>query len=355
MSEEFSLRDQPVEFSIEVETKAGDEAYFANADVRKALSSVPGVVVNSSEDGQEGLEVEVWSEDVPDESDLRNFVLQRVNDSSLRKGGSRNRAFGVDVERVEENDISKSAKNDYNEVDSEDFWSQIRRESARVELEDFSVFSQASELGYESLVNFHIDHKEVGGATDYILDRSIYSWKDIWAALGRDVVLPRTPFDGRDAGILYEIRRAEDGTEYQELWEEILLDYLNDEYEDEVESILESRAEDFETIKEVREQTEDYLSDLDITMPVGYTEKGELNELVFPIPQQKWSPLEVLFDEIKNNLRRYQTGEVLRNDKMAIIKVDAAKDEIYESLKNASERLGSEIDYGFLVNTYNQE
>lgn len=355
MSEEFGLRENPVEFGVEIETGTAEEDYNADADVREALSSVPGVVINSAEEEDNGLRVEVWSDEVPEKSDLRKFILQRINDSSLRKGGPRDRTVGLNIERLEEGVGSGAEGSSYEEAESEDFWNQIRRESRKLELEDFSEFEKASELGYENLVNFNRDHKGIESAADYILDRSIYPWKDIWAALGRDIVRPRPPFDARDRGTLYEIKQAKDGTEYQEVWEEILLDYLNDEYGEEVETVLESRAEEFDTIKEVREQTQDYLSSLDITMPVGYTDKGEISELVLPIPQQRWNPLEVLLDEIKSNLGMHQKEEISRNDKMAIINVDATKDEVYQSLRQASQKLNSNIDYGFLLNNYNQE
>lgn len=142
------------------------------------------------------------------------------------------------------------------------------------------------------------------------------------------------------------INEAEEGSEYEEIWREILESHrANKVNRNSLENNIEFLTEQHVQLTDAGTNIQAGLEQIEEEgkIPVGWKEEGSRKQVVLPFSDSTASE-EALRDQMLKELRRYSEG-VSHTDNYTIVSVESEIEVVYESMQNASERLELELDY----------
>ena len=280
-----------------------------------------------------------------DPEEVVNELLSRLEDTRIQGDD----AFFVEdisfeIEQVE--DDSERTKERTVDVEQYDnFWELFEEYSEGLtdELRSYALSTDEDAL---KLFNEFMDAES--SAAGYVMANLDFSRQEIQFLLGNEE-FTGSEFERQKSDYEDEIELAEEGSEYRDIWVEILETHKQnkekrDSMIEEIDSLTEEYIKISENGSDLRKGFEHLESEEDLN--VGWIEKNNRNMLLVPMGSNAEGSEEVLYKQIRREVQRH-AHSIYQADNYTMMELDVDAEEVYNNLRVASEKLGIDLDYSF--------
>lgn len=341
MAKEFSLDAEHYRVEAQLGTNLGSNSLKT---VREIMADIEGVRFETDLESGRFTFTTIDPDKSPES--IKNEIRQRMGKArhqGIIQIQPEKISFSQPEQILEENENTSVAGERPPLQGVKNFWSRFSDYA-----ENLATDKKSSKKGSELLDTYLTYRAAEDSAAEYILNQTDESQERFWFLLNGHKFEDSNVEDLRTT-YNTQIRSAKDDTEYEELWKSILssLESNKKDYDNLTDNVA-SLAEELKELNQKGREIEKELEELEKErLPIGWISNGT-NRAIIPLGTKSSYGQKVLAEQIDRELNRF-TDSSSTSKNFTDVKVDANLDVVYSCLRNASDRLGLDLDYGFVT------